>query len=155
LPDPVAGRWLLCGGMDGVSRRRAEVVVVAAATLLMGAVALPLWRPLLVAAVLAGALSPLYESTVRRMGGRRSLGAALFTAATIILILVPVAAILTIAVREAADAIGVVRATIASEGIEGLIAKAPDPIEPWLHRLEGLLPTELDRAQSRFAAGSR
>jgi predicted PurR-regulated permease PerM len=141
--------------VDGVSRRRAEVVVVTAATLLIGAVAWPLWRPLLVAAVLAGVLSPLYESAVRRMGGRRSLGAALFTAATVILILVPVAAIVTIAVREAADAIGVVRTTIASEGIAGLIAKAPDPIEGWLHRLEGLLPAEVDRAQSQFAAGGR
>ena len=41
--------------------------MVAAATLLIGAVALPLWRPLLIAAVLAGVLSPLYEEVVRRM----------------------------------------------------------------------------------------
>jgi len=129
--------------------------VLGAGTLLIGAVVLPLWRPLLVAAVLAGVLSPLYEKMVRRMGGRRSLGAALFTAATVILILIPIAAIVTIAVHEAAGAIGVVRSTIASEGIEGLIAKAPDPIEGWLHRLERLLPSEIDRAQSRVAAGGR
>jgi hypothetical protein len=42
--------------------------VVAAATLLIGAVA-SLWRPLLIAAVLAGVLSPLYES--RAPFGRR------------------------------------------------------------------------------------
>jgi len=129
--------------------------VLAAATLLIGAVVFPLWRPLLVAAVLAGVLSPLYESTVRRMGGRRTLGAALFTAATVILILIPIAAIVTIAVHEAAGVVGVVRSTIASEGIEGLIAKAPDPVEGWLRRLERLLPSEVDRAQSRVAAGGR
>ena len=94
--------------------------MLGAGTLLIGAVVLPLWRPLLVAAVLAGVLSPLYEKMVRRMGGRRSLGAALFTAATVILILIPIAAIVTIAVHEAAGVVGVVRSTVASEGVEGL-----------------------------------
>jgi predicted PurR-regulated permease PerM len=131
------------------------VVVVGAATLLMGAVVLPLWRPLLVAAVLAGVLSPLYEAAVRRLRGRRSLGAALFTAATVILILIPVALLAIVAVREAAQAVGLVRRIIASEGIAGLIEKAPDWMEGWLHRLEGLVPKEIDRAQAQYSAGGR
>jgi len=141
--------------VDGQSRRTAQTVVTAAATALIIAVALPLWRPLLVAAVLAGTLSPLYESMVRRLGARRSLGAALFTAATVILILIPVASLAIIAVREATQMVGLVRTTIASEGIKGLIAKAPDPIEGWLRALVNLLPTEIDRAESRFVAGGR
>jgi predicted PurR-regulated permease PerM len=143
------------GVVDGVARRRAQTVVTGAATALMIAVGWPLWRPLLVAAVLAGALSPLYESAVRRLGGRRSFGAALFTAATVILILIPVALLAIIAVREVTELIGVVRDTIASEGIQGLIAKAPDPIEGWLRGLLKLLPTGIDRAASPFAAGGR
>jgi predicted PurR-regulated permease PerM len=141
--------------VDGVARRTAQTVVTGAATALIIAVGLPLWRPLLVAAALAGALSPRYESGVRRLGGRRSLAAALFTAATVILILIPVALLVIIAVREATQAVGLVRDTIASEGLRGLIAKAPDPIEGWLHRLVKLLPTEIDRAGSPFAAGGR
>jgi predicted PurR-regulated permease PerM len=141
--------------VDGVSRRRAEAVVLGASTLLIGAVAFPLWRPLLIAAVLAGVLSPLYESTLRRLGGRRSLTAALFTAATIILILIPLGLLAAIAVHEATDAITLVRKTIAAEGIPGLIAKTPDPIEHWLLRAEKLMPTEVNRAQSQLAAGSR
>src|SRR5262252_5542746 len=107
------------------------------------------------AAVLAGALATLYAAAVARLHGRRSLAAALFTAATIILILVPIAALALIAVREAADAIAAVRSTIASEGISGLIAKAPDPLEGWLRRLQRLLPTEASQAQVRLAAGGR
>jgi predicted PurR-regulated permease PerM len=141
--------------VDGVARRRAEAVVVAVATLLIGAVAFPLWRPLLIAAVLAGVLAPLYETASHRLGGRRSLTAALFTTATIILILIPLALLAAVAIHEATDAISLVRKTVASEGINGLIAKAPDPIEHWLRRLEKLLPTEVDRAQSRIAVGSR
>lgn len=138
-----------------MSRRKAEAVVLGAAILLMCAVVFPLWRPLLIAAVLAGVMSPLYEKTTRRLHGRRSLTAALFTAATVFLILIPVAAIAMIAVKEAAEAIGLMRKTIATEGIAGLIAKAPDPIEHWLHRLEKLMPTEVNRAQTQLSAGGR
>jgi predicted PurR-regulated permease PerM len=140
---------------DGGARRRAQVVVTGAATALIIAVALPLWRPLLVGAVLAGALSPLYESAVGRLGGRRSFGAGLFTAATVILILIPIALLAIIAVREATQAVGLVRDTIASEGLSGLIAQAPDPIEGWLRRLMKLLPTEVDRTASQVGAGGR
>jgi predicted PurR-regulated permease PerM len=138
-----------------VAKRRAEAVVVGLATLLIAAVAFPLWRPLLIAAVLAGVLAPLYEATVRRLGGRRTLVAALFTAATVVLILIPLAVLATIAVRQAIETIGLVRTTIASEGVEGLIARAPDWLEGSLHRLEKQLPGEMDRAQSQVAAGSR
>ena len=141
--------------MNGSGQRKAETVVVAAATLLIAAVALPLWRPLLIAAVLAGVLSPLYEAAARRLGGRRSLTAGLFTAATIVLILIPLALLAMIAVREAIGAVGVVRATLASGGVEGLIEKAPDSIEGFLHQFEKQLPSQIDRAQSQFAAGGR
>jgi predicted PurR-regulated permease PerM len=127
------------------------VVVVGAASLLIAAVAWPLWRPLLIAAVLAGVLAPAYEASVRRLHGRRSLTAALFVTATIGLILIPVAALAIVAIREAAGAIAVVRSTLASEGMAGLIARAPDPLEGWLHRL---LPSQLDQAQP-LAAGGR
>ena len=145
----------LAGVAEGGARRTAQTIVTGAATALIIAVVLPLWRPLLVAAVLAGALSPLYESAVRRLGGRRSLGATLFTAATVILILIPIAMLVIIAVREAAQAVGVVRDTIASEGLSGLIAKAPDPLEGWLRRVVKLLPAKIDRTGSHLAAGGR
>ena len=130
-------------------------MLVTAATLLIAAVVWPLWRPLLVAAVLAGVLSPLYEKAVRHLGGRRSLAAGLFTAATVFLILLPLAVLALIAIREAVQAVGIVRDTIASEGVGGLIEKAPDSIEGWLHQLEKHMPTEIDKAQSQFAAGGR
>src|SRR3982750_3308297 len=104
------------------AKRRAEAVVVGAATLLIAAVVFPLWRPLLIAAVLGGVPSPLYEGAVRRLGHRRSVVAGLFTAGTILLLLIPLAALAMVAVGEAADAIRLVRRTIASGGVEGLIA---------------------------------
>jgi predicted PurR-regulated permease PerM len=135
---------------EGVARRRAQAVVVAAATLLIAAVAFPLWRPLLVAAVLAGVLAPKYEASVGRLHGHRSLVAALFTAATIVLILIPLAGLAMIAVHEATNAIAVVKRTLAAEGMAGLIARAPDPIEGWLHRM---VPSQLDAARPLAASG--
>jgi predicted PurR-regulated permease PerM len=143
------------GLMNGAPKRRAQAVVVGAATLLFAAVVFPLWRPLLIAAVLAGVLSPLYEAAVRRLGDRRSLVAGFFTGGTVILILIPLAVLAMIAVGEATDAIRLVRKTIASEGVEGLITRAPDSIEGWLHQLEKQLPSQIDRAETQFAAGGR
>jgi predicted PurR-regulated permease PerM len=110
---------------------------------------------LLIAAVLAGALSPLYESTVRHLGGRRSIAAGLFTVGTVILILIPITLLAIVAAREATQLIGVVRHIIASEGITGLIARAPDPIEGWLRRLMKLLPSGIDKTESPYGAGGR
>jgi predicted PurR-regulated permease PerM len=103
----------------------------------------------------AGTLGPLHESAVRRLGGRRSLAALLFTAATVILILIPVALLVTVAVHEAANALAVLRGIIASEGLGGLLARAPDPVEHWLRRLGTLLPTPIDATQTPLAAGRR
>src|SRR4051812_49600921 len=79
------------GVVDGQSRRTAQTVVTGAATALIIAVALPLWRPLLVAAVLAGALSPPYEAPVRRPGGRGSPGPPFGPGCTGLLILFSIA----------------------------------------------------------------
>lgn len=131
------------------------MVLGAAATLLIALVAWPLWKPLLIAAVLAGVLHPAYEAVVRRLRGRRSLVAVLFTLATVILILIPLALLAMIVVREAIDAFALIRDTIAKEGIEGLIARAPDSMEGWLRRLQKYLPVEIDRAKAQFMAGGR
>jgi predicted PurR-regulated permease PerM len=140
---------------ETAARRRAEVTLVAAATILAAVIIWPLWRPLLIAAVFAGVLSSVYERTVRRFGGRRSLVAALLTISLVLLILIPVAALITIAVREAIDVAGVVRRTLASGGIDGLIEKAPDFLEGWLTGLERRLPQKVDQAQSQLASGGR
>jgi predicted PurR-regulated permease PerM len=81
--------------------------------------------------------------------------AVLFTLATVVLILIPLALLAMIAVREAIDAVGLMRNTVAKEGIEGLIAKAPDSMEGWLRRLQRMLPHEIDKAQAQFAASGR
>jgi predicted PurR-regulated permease PerM len=129
------------------------MVVIAAA--LVGVIAWPIWRPLLVAAVIAGVLGPAYAKVVKRLGGRRSLVAGLFTAATVLIILIPLTALAAVAVREATSAFNIVRSTLESGGVAGLIEKAPDPIERWLDRAQSQLPEKLENARQELTTGGR
>jgi predicted PurR-regulated permease PerM len=91
---------------------RAIWVQFGVATLLIALVIWPLWRSLVVAAVLVAVLQPLYERLTTLWGGRRTLTAALFTLGMVLLILLPLAGLLSVAVRVAIAAAGVVSDTI-------------------------------------------
>jgi predicted PurR-regulated permease PerM len=135
--------------------RAALAVLVGASVVLLGLVGLPIWRALLVAAVLAGTLGGAYEWAVKRLGGRRSLVATLFTLGTVLLVLLPIAALVLIAVREALAAVAVVRQTLESTGVEGLIARAPDPLEGWLRALQKHLPAQLEELRAQSSSGGK
>jgi predicted PurR-regulated permease PerM len=140
---------------DSPTVRRATWVCAGIATLLLALVTWPLWRPLVVAAVLVGVLQPWYERVVTRWGGRRSLTATLFTLGTVLLILLPLAALVLIAVREAVNAGGLISETIASSGIGGLIEKLPDPLAGWAHHVQKIVPGQIQKLQSQIGAGGR
>jgi predicted PurR-regulated permease PerM len=140
---------------DSPTVRRATWVCAGIATLLMALVTWPLWQPLVVAAVLVGVLQPWYERVVTHWGGRRSLTATLFTLGTVLLILLPLAALALIAVREAVNAAGLISETIASSGIGGLIEKLPDPLASWAHHLQKIVPGQIQKLQSQIGAGGR
>jgi predicted PurR-regulated permease PerM len=140
---------------ESVAKRRAEVLLVALGFILMAMIVWPLWRPLLIAAVLAGVLSPFHERAVGWLGGRRSLASGLFTAATVLLILIPLTALTIVAIREAIDAVAIVRGTLKSGGIHGLIERAPDSTEYYLEELQKHIPTKLEEAEKQIASGGK
>jgi predicted PurR-regulated permease PerM len=96
------------------------------------AVGLPLWKPLLLAAVLAGTLSQPHERLAAAVRGRRSLSAALITLGAVLLFLVPAFFIGAVVVREALGAVAFVRRTLAQQGLPGLVARLPDWLGSWL-----------------------
>ena len=101
------------------------------------AVGLPLWRPLLLAAVLAGALAQAHEGLVRRVGGRRWLSAALVTAGFVLLLLVPLCLLGAVVVREALGAVSFVNKTVETRGIPGLLAPLPHWLSAWVTEVLG------------------
>jgi predicted PurR-regulated permease PerM len=108
----------------GVPSATRVLAVVSAVALI--AVGLPLWRPLLLAAVLAGTLSSLHERLAVAVGGRRSLSAALVAVGVALLVLGPVCFIGAVVVKEALDAIAFVSHTLEQKGLQGLLAHLPD-----------------------------
>jgi predicted PurR-regulated permease PerM len=117
--------------MAGPSATR---VVWIAAGLALIAVGLPLWRPLLLAAVLAGTLSRPHERLAAAVGGRRSLSAALVTVAVVLLLLVPLAVVTGMVVKETHGAIVFVKRTLDQQGLEGLLARLPGWLGRWANQ---------------------
>jgi len=118
-----------------MARPNATWVLGVASALALIAVGLPFWKPLLLAAVLAGTLSPLHERLAGAVGGRRSLSGALITAGVVLVVLVPLCLVAGVVVKEAHGAIAFVSQTLKEEGMPGLIARLPDWLEPWVNRI--------------------
>jgi predicted PurR-regulated permease PerM len=114
-----------------MARPSATWLLGVAAAVALVAVGLPLWRPLLLAAVLAGALSQLHARLVVAVGGRRSLSAALVTVGVVILLIGPLGLIGAVVVKEALGAISFVTRTLEQQGLAGLLARLPDWLARW------------------------
>jgi predicted PurR-regulated permease PerM len=117
-----------------------RTILTLATGALVLAVALPLWQPLLVAAVAAAAVIPWYDRATRALGGRRQLAGAVFVVALVVIVLLPVAWVVSVAVREAIEAVDFIRNTV-QQGPEALLAHLPD-------RIAGLVRGAVDRASA-------
>jgi predicted PurR-regulated permease PerM len=88
--------------ISGTNLRTAFVLLlVVAVTVLFLAVTWPFFKPLLLAALLAGLFHPLYRWITRVLGGRASLGAAVTLLVLLVLVLGPVSTFLGIVLQQA------------------------------------------------------
>lgn len=106
-------------------------MLAVAATALLAAVGFPLWQPLLLAAVLAGALSPLHDRLARALGARRTPASALFTLGVVLVILIPLSVVGLILIKQTLTLIASLRHTLDQRGWEGLLEPLPDWLERW------------------------
>ena len=125
--------------------------LVFASGALVLAVALPLWQPLLVAAVLAAAVIPWHDRLSRALRGRRQLTAALFVAALVFLVLAPLAWVVSVAIREAIQAIQFVRTTLQTQGPEGFLSYLPDRLAALVQEGLARLSTGAEEIASEVA----
>ena len=117
------------------------LAIASAAALI--AVGLPLWKPLLLAAVLAGTLSMPQERLARALGNRRALSAALLTVGVLLLLLAPLCVMGVILVKETIHAFVFVRHLLDREGLSGMRSSLP----LWLERAARAALTRWSRAQ--------
>jgi predicted PurR-regulated permease PerM len=92
---------------------------------LLVAVAFPLWKPLLLGAVVAAALIPWHDRLSARLRGRRAAAALLLLVGLVVPVLVAFTWIVSVAVREALAGIDVIRDVLQTSGTEGLIRQLP------------------------------
>lgn len=109
------------------------LVLLAGALLLTAATLFPLWQPLVLALILAGAMGPAEEWLAARFRGRRLAAAALLVL-LVIAVLLPLTWIVLVAVREAIALTESVAAAVQHGGVSGLADLAPASLRPWVTR---------------------
>jgi predicted PurR-regulated permease PerM len=134
---------------EGRSVYHAALVLTSGALVL--AVVLPLWQPLLVAAVLAASLMPWHDRLSARLRGRPALAAAALLSALVLLVLAPLAWVVSIAVREALQAIEFVRNTLQAGGPEALLDRLPDRVAELIREGLGQISTSATEVAAAVA----
>ena len=118
--------------------------LVFASLALLLAVAFPLWKPLLLGAVLAAALAPWHDWLSTRLHGRRSLAAVLMLLALVLLVLLPLGWLLSVAIRETMAGVAFVREALQTHGPEALLARLPDWMSRPLQSVLGSISTSAE-----------
>jgi len=114
----------------------------------------PFATPLLVAAVLAGALFPWNERLATTLRGRRRLAAVLMTLVVLLAILLPVAYLALLALQQVGAGIEWVKQAVQSDGLSGLVTALPEPLDGLVRRALDELPEDLGRLETLAAEQS-
>ena len=132
------------------------LVLTVLATWLLSRVIRPVAAALFIAAVLAGAVHPLYERLAKRMGGRRTIASGVATLTLILVVILPLAWLAVVLGQEVADGVTYVRRTLRSEGVGGLVADLPAPMRAAAQKILDRIPHDSqDLTDVAGAQGSR
>lgn len=101
------------------------LALMIAATVLLGLVIMPVVQELFLAAVFAGVLWPVQQWLSKRLRGKRGLAAGLITFAVIVLLLGPVAMMVTFVIRDGADGVRFVSEAVHSDEVAALVDHLP------------------------------
>jgi len=110
------------------------------AVALVAYLAYPFASALLVAAVLAAALSPWCERVALRLQGRRTLAAALVTAAVTLLLALPMIGLTLTFAQQSVEAVSEIRTTWQNKGVAGVVGELPAPLRDAARQVIARLP---------------
>ena len=121
------------------------------ATLLLGLVIMPVVKELLLASVFAGMLWPVQQWLSKRLRNKRGLAAGVITFVVIVLLLGPIATMVTLAVRDGADGVRFAREAVHSRDVAALVdylpASARDVVRGAIDRMPGDLSEMMEQAE--------
>jgi predicted PurR-regulated permease PerM len=130
------------------------LALVLVAIALLAAVMLPFAGELLLAAVLASVFWSPQQWLARRLRGRRGVAAALTTIAVVLLVLGPLAMLVTYVIREGSEGVRFVSETARSERVAEFVNWLPDSVRDFVTGLVARLPRNLDEALALAGAHS-
>lgn len=119
------------------------LVLIVAATILLGLVILPVAKALLLAAVFAGAMWPLQRRLTRFLRGRRGVAAGVLTVCVLVLLVGPVATMVTFVVRDGADGVRFVSDAVRSEDVSDLVEYLPPASRDFVRDAIDRMPRDL------------
>lgn len=112
------------------------------ATVLLGLVIAPVVKELFLAAVFAGMLWPIQQWLSARLRGKRGLAAGLITFAVVVLLIGPVAMIVTFIIRDGADGVRFVSEAVRSDDVAGLVDRLPASARDTVRDAIAQMPSE-------------
>ena len=127
--------------------RRLLVSMLVVGIALTAVLVWPFWVAFFLAAVISATLRSWMEWLARKLRGRRELAAAILTIAVLLAVVLPIALMGTLLVREVLDGIEWVREAFASEGIGGLLRRLPGPLEDAARKLVQAVPQPQQQIQ--------
>jgi predicted PurR-regulated permease PerM len=138
-----------------IPARTAHAVLVILALLalaLLVVILLPFWKPLFVAAVLAGALGPATTRLAAALRGHRKLAAAILTAAILVAVIAPLSALGAVLAPQVQAGVGWLRQALADKSLQRLVEHVPAALQPFAQRFAEALPSSLGRLQEMAAS---
>lgn len=139
--EPSRAQWITFG------------ILLAVSFLLVGAVFGTLWKPLFLAAVLAGALSSTHDRLAARLKQNRGLSSFLFTLGVVFLILVPLTTVIAVAVNQTISAIAFIQRTFEAGGTYELVSKLPVSVQNLASAVLVFLRERADTLSAELASG--
>ena len=100
----------------------------------------PFSKLLFMAAVVATVTTPLVTGLARKIGDRRGTAAATVTLGLLVALAGPLAAMGTVVVRQASDAVTWLSNAVHDEGVTGIVGRLPESVRPVATRLADRLP---------------
>jgi len=132
--------------------RRVFIGLVLASVVLLALVVQPFASALFLAAVLAGALYPLHLRLTRLFRGRASLSSGVLVVGVLLVLLVPVAGLVAMIVKEIAAGYAWASQTVRSEGMSGLFSHLPDRLQDAVRWLMDRLDVEAGTLGEQFGS---
>lgn len=131
------------------------LLLIAVAALLLALVIFPVISELFLAAVLAGVLWPLQQWLTRHLRGKRGVAAGLLTVGVVVLLIGPVATIVTFVIRDGSDGVRFVSEALRSQDVARMVDLLPDATRDTVNEAIVQVPRDLGDIMGQVAPEGR